>query len=205
MDHGGRLVNAHERGEARHLAVAARTVGGETVVYMDEELPDSILNADVSRLFGAFPNVEPFVKLLYAHGMKPQLGHFKTYTLRRYHIQGRSVDVERLPSDDPRVRDFGFDKFRKPVFAVERDGVIASACVSVRQDADSAECWVSTAAEHRRGGLAGRVVLAWARACLDAGIVPFYSHAIENIPSAGLAEKLELEPLFEEIVVVEGG
>jgi hypothetical protein len=36
---------------------------------------------------------------------------------------------------------------------------------------------------------------------MQAKLVPFYSHKLENIASAGLANKLGLIPIFEEIVI----
>ena len=60
-----------------------------------------------------------------------------------------------------------------------------------------------TAQNERGKGLGTIVVSRWASEMLRAGIVPFYSHAIDNIPSARLAKRLGLIPMFEEIVLEE--
>jgi hypothetical protein len=49
--------------------------------------------------------------------------------------------------------------------------------------------------------LAKKVVNAWARSLVNKGKIPFYSHNIDNLPSARLAEALELQPVFEEISI----
>jgi hypothetical protein len=46
-----------------------------------------------------------------------------------------------------------------------------------------------------------QVVRAWARSLLEAGKVPFYSYKIENRALAGLAWRLGLQPVFEEIAI----
>ena len=56
-----------------------------------------------------------------------------------------------------------------------------------------------TAPQYRRQGLAAQVVTAWAYEATQQGLVPFYSHALENAASAGVASKLGLIPMFEEI------
>jgi predicted GNAT family acetyltransferase len=101
--------------------------------------------------------------------------------------------------DDPKIKSFGFDQLADKVYAVEQDGVILSACVSVRQNAKCAESWVFTASEHRGRGLAQLAVTAWAKNVMQDGIIPFCSHKIDNTASANLANKLRLIPVFEEI------
>ncbi len=101
--------------------------------------------------------------------------------------------------DDPRIQNFGFDQLADQVYAVEQADVILSACVSVRQNAKCAEAWVFTACEQRGRGLAQLAVAAWAKHVMQDGIVPFYSHKIDNTASAHLANKLGLIPVFEEI------
>lgn len=64
--------------------------------------------------------------------------------------------------------------------------------------------WVLTAPEHRGQGLALQVVTAWAAAVLRDGKIPFYSHAVENIASYKVADKLGLLQLFNETVLEEG-
>ncbi len=87
------------------------------------------------------------------------------------------------------------------VYAIESQGQIISACTSSRQDAACAEAWVVTDSGHRRRGLAKRAVTAWAGELLRHGLIPFYSHAIENDASTGLARSLGLIPVFNETVI----
>jgi predicted GNAT family acetyltransferase len=71
----------------------------------------------------------------------------------------------------------------------------------VREDEFCAESWVITAPEQRGKGLATAAVSLWAAETLKTEKIPFYSHALTNIPSARLAGKLGLIPIFEEVVL----
>jgi predicted GNAT family acetyltransferase len=111
--------------------------------------------------------------------------------------------VTHLSSHEPKVQAFGFDDFAEHVYAIERDGRILSACVSVREDHNCAEAWVYTDPAYRRQGLAKKVVITWAHRLKSIGKVPFYSHKIENAVSASLARALQLQPIFEEISIAQ--
>jgi RimJ/RimL family protein N-acetyltransferase len=107
--------------------------------------------------------------------------------------------VLRYQKQDPRLQAFGFDGLGEHVFGIEHDGQVVSACVSARENELCGEAWVQTAPDHRRQGLAGKVARAWAKSLMDTGKIPFYSHAAGNEPSAGLAKRLGLQFIFEEI------
>jgi predicted GNAT family acetyltransferase len=87
------------------------------------------------------------------------------------------------------------------MFGIEKNGRIISSCVCARENAHCGEAWVYTDEDHRRQGLAQKVVSAWAASLLKNGKVPFYSHKIQNVASANLAKRLLLQPAFEEIVI----
>jgi ribosomal protein S18 acetylase RimI-like enzyme len=78
------------------------------------------------------------------------------------------------------------------VYGVIADGEIAAACEASRENDRAAEAWVRTAPAYRRRGYARQVTAAWAAAMQRHGKVPFYSHALDNLASAGVARSLGL-------------
>jgi hypothetical protein len=94
---------------------------------------------------------------------------------------------------------------RDPVYAILDDAQVVSSCTSSRQNAESAETWVHNAPAHRLKGLARQVVVAWAIGMRQAGLVPFYSHEVQNQPSAELVRRTGLTPAFEEWVITRAG
>ena len=137
--------------------------------------------------------------MLDSHHIQPDTGHYKTYLFP----PGIAADPEVtcLSKHDPKIRASGFHGFAEQAYAIERDGKIVSACVSVREDKNCGEAWVYTASGYRGKGLAKKVVSAWAHGLMCVGKVPFYSHKIDNVPSTRLAEALQLQPIFEEISI----
>lgn len=180
----------------------AQTPDGQTVTYISQALPRELQEALVTCLDEVrFPDVEVILNLLRAYDIQPQVEHSKTYLFPERYAEAEVSGVKRWPKDDPRIEDFGFAGFADQVYVVEAGGAILSACVSARQNTECAEAWLFTAAEHRRKDLAQLVVTAWARDMMKAKLIPFYSHKMENIASARLANKLGLIPVFEEIVI----
>ncbi len=190
------------QGDDLPLVLVAQTSDGHVVTYFSERLSVEFrdgLFACANQI--EFPNVDAILKLFNSHDIQPEVGHFETYVFPEHFAMMDVTRVKCFHKDDPKVKDFGFDNFADQVYAVEDGSAILSACVSVRHDSESAESWVFTALEHRRKGLGQLVVAAWAKSILLAGIVPFYSHRIQNIASAKLANKLGLIPAFEEISI----
>ncbi len=75
--------------------------------------------------------------------------------------------------------------------AVVREGdVEASSCECARLTPEVAEAGVETHPDHRRRGLATRVVGAWARAVRASGRLPLYSTDWSNAGSRAVAHKL---------------
>jgi predicted GNAT family acetyltransferase len=109
--------------------------------------------------------------------------------------------VKCFSQEDSKVIAFGFNGLADKVFAIEKDGMLVSACVSSRQNSKSAEAWVFTHPGYRRKGFAQQVVTAWAGSLLKEGLVPFYSYEVENTNSALLAKRLKLIQVFEETVI----
>ena len=95
---------------------------------------------------------------------------------------------EWVPHDDPRLpewlRPFGGD-----VLVVwDADGRYAAGVGLKRHDDHAWEISVGTDEPHRGKGLARRLTAQAARAVLDAGRVPLYLHARDNVASARAAE-----------------
>ncbi len=196
----GRIIRQSPQADDLPLILLAHTAEGQTVAYLGDDCPVELQCELANQAANVeFPQVEPLLHLLRAYGIQPTVGHFKTYVFPEQSAQVELDPVKHFPKDDPKVMDFRFSGFADTVYAIEKDGIIRAACVSVRQDADCAESWVFTAPPWRRQGLAQKVVMAWARDMRSQGIVPFYSHKIENLASANLAAQLALIPVFEEI------
>jgi hypothetical protein len=182
------------------LMLIAELADQKLVAYYDEAIsPD--LQKDLATSFheAVFPNIEPLLDILKAHGVKFGVGHYKTYVVSS--MAGNDGQVSCLSRHDSNVKDFGFDGFAEHVYAIEHNGRILSACVSTRENKTCGEAWVFTLPEYRNQGLAQNVVNAWAGSMKEAGKVPFYSHKIENEASANLAKRLRLQPVFEEIAI----
>lgn len=184
------------------LMVLAQLADGRVAAYFDESLPLNLyLELMESARHIPFPTIGPLLETLAKQHISFQVGHYKTHLFPAAFLDFVSNQVECRSKDDPQVCHFGFGDFAEYVYVIERDGKIASACVSTREDKKCGEAWVCTDPQYRHQGLAQHVVGAWARNMLAAGKVPFYSHKIENIASAALAKRLGLLPAFEEIVI----
>jgi len=189
-------------GEELPLLLLAQLADQKLVAYYSEALPPSLqtkLSASISSI--EFPEITPILAVLKSHNIRSDIGHYKTYL---FPLQiGTNPEVICLSKHDPKAKAFGFDGFAEHVYAIEREGRIISACVSVREDQNCGEAWVYTDPAYRRRRLAKKVVSTWAHSLLSVGKVPFYSHKIGNDASARLAQALQLPPVFEEISITE--
>jgi GNAT acetyltransferase len=182
------------------LVLLAQTSDRQTVAYFSDTLPFKLRRAlAICTSKREFPSIEVLLEPIRSYGIQPKVGHYKTYVFPDQYATLESKIVKCLPKGDPKVEGFGFSGFADTVYAIEEGEKVLSACVSVRQNSECAEAWVFTSPDHGRKGLAQRVVGAWARGMLDESILPFYSHEIDNIASAKLANRLGLIPVFEEI------
>lgn len=77
-------------------------------------------------------------------------------------------------------------------YALMINGQVVSSCESSRENEQAAEAWVFTDPAYRGCGYAEQVVAAWSYALQRQGKVPFYSHKVENLASARVAQKLGL-------------
>jgi hypothetical protein len=199
--HGDRLRQVQVvPDEEMPVIVLARLADKRVVAYYDESLKPELyseLRQKIETL--AFPVVSALLDLLKSKGLAVEMGHYKTYAFPKSTANVIHDDVVCLSRQHPAVRSFGFGDFAERVYVIERDGKIASACVSTRENAHCGEAWVYTDEQYRRRGFAQQVVQAWAQDMLRSGKLPFYSHKIQNIASAKLAKCLELVPVFEEI------
>jgi GNAT superfamily N-acetyltransferase len=189
-------------GEDMPLMILGFLATQDQVVYYDESLPAALIQKLNDRfLVVKFPNVDPIIRLLQSHGFKLEVGHYKTYIFPERYQTSPLQEGKPYSKLDRKIQAFGFESFAEEVFALERERKIVSACVSTRENKQCAEAWVFTEPTYRNQGFAGQVVGAWARRMIQAGKVPFYSHKIENKVSAGLAAKLGLVPVFEEVSI----
>jgi hypothetical protein len=187
-------------GEELPLVLLAQLVDQKLTAYYSESLSSDLqaqLSARISSI--RFPDIEPILDVLESQHIQSDTGHYKTYIFPPH--TPTNAEVTCLSKHDPRIQTFGFDGFAEQVYVIERDSRILSACVSVREDTNCGEAWVYTEPEHRRNGLAKKVANAWAHSLIRIGKVPFYSHKMDNIPSARLAGALQLQPVFEEISI----
>ena len=187
-------------GEALPFVLLAQLTNGKLVAYYDESL-SSNLQAQLSPCVSSmdFPAIEPILNVLESHNIQSDAGYYKTYLFPPR--AAKDPDVICLSKDDPKIQAFGFDGLAEQVYAIEQDGRIVSACVSVREDQYCGEAWVYTDPRYRRKGWAKKAVNAWAHSLTGVGKVPFYSHEAGNTSSASLAGALQLQPVFEEISI----
>jgi RimJ/RimL family protein N-acetyltransferase len=180
----------------------AQLANKELITYYAEAISPDLQNELAENLFEIrFPNVDPLLNVLQSYQLEYEVGHYKTYVFPSQ--TPKDMNVICLSKHDPRVKAFGFDGFAENVYAMERDGKLVSACVSMRENDKCGEAWVYTDVQYRNQGFAQKVVDAWAASLIDAGKVPFYSHKISNKVSARLAGKLGLQPVFEEIAIIQ--
>jgi GNAT superfamily N-acetyltransferase len=197
----GWLESLDPDGEAVPCVLFAKAVDGRQVTCFGGFLPGKLRMELAACPQAAFPDIGCYLERIRSSGIPVKVWHYKTYMFSGDGAGEETVGVECLSPDDKRLEDFGFHGFRRPAYAVLRAGKIISACVSARQNDEAAESWVFTSPEYRRMGLARKTVTAWALDKMETKIIPFYSHAIGNLPSAGLAGRMGLTPLFEEISI----
>jgi RimJ/RimL family protein N-acetyltransferase len=186
------------------LALIAQLMTGETVLYMGHDLPQT-MRAAVEEWHKAAASAErsTLLNILVPQGLAVTQGHSKTYYVPAAALPARTPAVACYARDDARIEAFGFSSFADRVYAVSVDGQVVSACVSVRENDHCAEAWVATTPAYQQRGHARLVVCAWARAIVEQGKVPFYSHRIGNTASAALAQRIGCAPLFEEFTIVQ--
>lgn len=186
--------------EESPLMVLAQGSDGCNEIYINKALPSSLQNKIRSRKF-YYSDAESADRLICSEGIRAKSEHFKTCIFPESYFNADTSGVKCLMKDDPAVIAFGFHGFADRVYTIENDGVILSACTSVRQNLKCAEAWVFTAPEHRGKGYARRVAAAWAGSLMAESIIPFYSHDVKNIESHGLTSRLKLNLVFDEIVI----
>lgn len=184
------------------LMLIARLADENLVAYFDEALPMEVREELTNQASDInLPNIKPLSTVLQNRNISFEVGHYKTYIFPEQYAAFKDEIVTWYSKHDLKVQDFGFDGSAESIFAIVRDGKIVSACVSTRENSFCGEAWVYTDEDYRRQGFARKVVSAWAASLLIAGKIPFYSHKIQNIASAALAQSLGLQPVFEEIVI----
>ncbi|MFT3893402.1 MAG: GNAT family N-acetyltransferase [Anaerolineales bacterium] len=201
---GGNLIaRASPYSDDLPLVLFASTVDDQKYLYFDDALSadirDRLLTTDIPSF-----NIKNALDIVRMLGMSVNLGEFRTYIFPAdLHTDIRNVKCFR--QHDPAVAAFGFSGLADTVYAIEQEGVIVSACVSSRQNGRSAEAWVATHPNHRRKGYAQQVVSAWAGSMQRQGIIPFYSHSLQNTNSGNLARTLGLIHVFDEAVIEQAG
>jgi len=202
LNEHGHLIPLYSDVEDFPMFLFAQLNDGKTACHFAASLP-GVLQTSLGEQIPClqFPNVQKIIDIFEEYSIKVELGHFKIYWFPEQYQDMVENEARPFSEDDPCVQAFGFDGLSDTVYAVEREGEILSACVSSRQNNYSAEAWVMTTPNQRGKGLGTIVVSRWASEMLRTGIIPFYSHAIDNVPSARLADRLDLVLMFEEIVL----
>lgn len=189
-------------GEDIPLMLLAQLADQKMVIYFDEALQPKLYSELTKQIHNiSFPTINPLLDFLKTQSISFEVGHYKTHIFSPHFSDSVNTDVVCHSKHDSKIQAFGFDGFAEQVYAIERNGKIVSACVSIRENEFCGEAWVFTELEHRNLGFAQKVASAWAHGLISTGKVPFYSHKIENLASANLAKRLELQPVFEEIVI----
>ncbi len=189
-------------GEDMPLMIIAQFADDKIVAYYDEALQSDLYRELAKRICDInFPRIDSLLDVLKVRNISFEIGHYKTYLFSTHLAELITHDVCCISRQDPLIQAFGFGDFAERVYVVERDGKIASACVSVRENCRCAEAWVYTDPNYRKQGFAQQAVGIWAGQMIKAAKIPFYSHAVENTASANLARRLELQPIFEEICI----
>ena len=184
------------------LMLIAQLADRQIVAYFDEALQSELHTELTRRIHNvAFPKIDPLLDFLKTQDVSFEVGHYKTYLFPSHFVDLTNHDVVCRSRQDPEIQTFGFGGFAEQVYTLERDGKIVSACVSTRENGQCGEAWVYTDPQYRNHGFAQQVVGTWAQHMIKAGKVPFYSHKMENIASANLANRLGLQPVFEEISI----
>jgi len=180
--------------------ILAKGNDGQQKSFYGSSIPREI-QKDINHHKITFSDSEQLIGQIRSHNIQIKVGRYKTYIFPDIIEEQDTNGVLRLSKSDTRAKDFGFSELGNSVYALLREGVIVSACVSTRENNECAESWVFTSPENRRKGFAQKVVLAWAKETIGSRIIPFYSHENDNIPSMELANKLGLIPVFEEISI----
>jgi RimJ/RimL family protein N-acetyltransferase len=187
-------------GEEVPLMLIVQLAKREWVAYYAEYIFPDLQKELAARIHEIeFPKIEPLLNILEQRNIQFDVGHYKTYVFPS--MPGNDSAVSCFSKEDPKARAFGFEGFAGNVYAIEQDDRIVSTCVSTRENKKCGEAWVYTSPEYRHHGFAQRVASAWAKSLMDVGKIPFYSHKIENLASANLAKKLNVQPMFEEIAI----
>ena len=122
-----------------------------------------------------------------------------TYTPSRADRMQVGSLAPKISSTDERLRHFGdgfFGIAYPDVFVVLAEGIVVAAAASSREDKRAAEAWVFVSPTHRRRGLGRHVARAWLCSAQRRGLVPFYTHASDNVASQRLAGSLHLSLRF---------
>lgn len=189
-------------GEDIPLMIIAQLADQDFVFYFDEGLSTEFreeLRKEVDRI--NFSSLDRLITFLKNRNIAFEVGHYKTYIFPEGYPIFKDETVQCYSKHHRKVQTFAFDGFAEHVYGIERDDKIVSACVSIRENDSCGEAWVYTNEDYRHQGLAQKVVNTWAVELITAGKIPFYSHKVDNKPSANLARRLRLEAVFEELVI----
>lgn len=86
-------------------------------------------------------------------------------------------------------------KYCQPCYGIINNGRIISVCRSVRITKEAHEAGIETNDKYRGNGLAGKVLIKWAKDVQNRGCIPLYSTLKENKASQRVAEKTSLKEI----------
>lgn len=164
---------------------------GSTVVSLDQDLSRVLQNALDVESAGLDAIVAVLQDTVAASYPDAQcLSGRALYCESEWFTPVESRATEMLRPHDP-VWEAFTEHFDGPVFVVRREGGAVAAWSAIKLKSDDVwEIAVTTDRAHRGRGLAKVVVSAATRYILEAGRVPLYVHAEENVPSRLVAEAL---------------
>ena len=94
----------------------------------------------------------------------------------------------------------GMNVTERVAYAVIRDEMIVSTCLSIRENERAGEAYTYTVPKYRRQGYGRQVTAAWGHHLKRQGKIAFYGHALENVASRCIAQSLRLKPCYISVV-----
>ncbi len=160
--------------------------GDDYFVYfrhdVGSEIQEQIRNLSAEIIFHDKPTIKKILSQVFSN---VTINMFQTYNCAHNLKHNEFSDVVTIEKDG------------KSIFAILRNEKIVSSCLSVRENAHAAECYIFTEPEFRRCGYARKTVVAWVDHIQSLGKIPFYSHEHGNLASRVVANKLGLVPCFD--------
>jgi len=160
-------------------------------MFIRAEVPRSVKNQllaldpegafeDKARVVGIFGNIDPC----------EEIRQWETYMLLDEPSPGEFPSVAQIPWE---IKDHDYQvsfSSSRVIHVILQKGETVSSCISVRENDNSAECYVFTENGYRKRGYGRQVTASWAASIIRKRKIPFFSHARDNESSRMLAKSL---------------